>query len=59
MIHTPSKRSRRLYNVFVVTASHDSTDVFGYNDIVIGHFVHNNDELVKSPKTHNFVLVTH
>ena len=30
-----------LYCLYIVTLSHDSPDVFGYNDIVIGHFVHN------------------
>ena len=30
-----------IYGRYVVTASHDSTDVFGYNDIVIGQFKHN------------------
>ena len=30
-----------IYGRYVVTASHDSADVFGYNDIVIGQFKHN------------------
>ena len=30
-----------IYGRYVVTASHDSTDVFGYNDIAIGQFKDN------------------